>query len=341
MTFTFTDLFAGIWGFHIAMHRLWGKLVSAIEWDEKARKTYQINFLPWNEDVFLWWKYFDDITKTDPETIPNHDILCAWFPCQAFSIAWYRKGFEDARWNVFFDLCRIIKHKRPAVIFLENVKNLKSHDNGKTFSVIEDCLWVWLNWLGYYVKAKVLNSCEYGWIPQNRERVYIVWFRDKEAYDKFEFPDPIKSKLEIKDMLDKKVDSSFYYDKSPLLPKLTKDITKKHTAYQWRRQYVRENKSWVFPTLTANMWTGWHNVPLILDDNWIRKLTPRECFRIQGFPENFILPDIAKSHLYKQAWNAVTVTTVQRVAENILKATGLNKKENLSRMQRSHAVVTS
>jgi len=337
MTFTFTDLFAWIWWFHIAMHRLWGKLVSAIERDKEARKTYQKNFLPWNEDVFLWGKYFEDITKTDPSFIPDHDILCAGFPCQAFSIAGYRKWFDDARWNVFFDLCRIIEHKKPQVIFLENVKNLKSHDNGKTFEVIEKNL----KGLWYEIKAEVLNSCEYGWIPQNRERVYIVWFRDKEAYDKFEFPKPIELNLWVSDMLDKNIDQSFYYNNSPLFSKLEREIKKKNTAYQWRRQYVRENKSWVFPTLTANMWTGWHNVPLILDDKGIRKLTPKECFRIQGFPEDYTLPDIAKSHLYKQAWNAVTVTTVQRVAENILKATGLYKKSNLSTIQKAHAVVTS
>lgn len=315
-TFTFIDLFAWIWWFHIAFHNLWGKLVSAIERDKPARNTYQANFLQWNEDVFLWGKFFEDITKTDPKMIPDHDILCAWFPCQAFSIAWYRKWFSDSRWNVFFDLCRIIETKKPEVIFLENVKNLKSHDEWKTFKVIQESL----ESLWYHVKAQVLNSCEYWWIPQNRERIYIVWFRNKEAYERFSFPEKIALKLWVKDMLDKVHDSSFYYENSSLYPKLKNEITDKNTAYQRRRQYVRANKSWVFPTLTANMWTWWHNVPLILDVKWIRKLTPRECFRIQWFPENFILPDMAKSQLYKQAWNAVTVPAIQRVWECILKA---------------------
>jgi DNA (cytosine-5)-methyltransferase 1 len=315
--FTFIDLFAWIWWFHIAFHNLWWKLVSAIERDKPARETYQANFLHWNEDVFLWWKYFEDITKTDPNLIPDHDILCAWFPCQAFSIAGYRKWFSDSRGNVFFDLCRIIEYKKPEVIFLENVKNLKSHDWGKTFNVIQESL----ESLWYYIKAQVINSCEYWWIPQNRERIYIVGFRDKKAYERFSFPEKIPLNLWIRDMLDEVKEDSYYYTKSSLYPKLKEEIKDKNTAYQRRRQYVRANKSWVFPTLTANMWTWWHNVPLVVDIKWIRKLTPRECFRIQGFPEDFILPNIAKSQLYKQAWNAVTVTAIQRVGESILKAT--------------------
>lgn len=336
--FTFIDLFAGIWGFHIAMHNLWWKLVSAIEWDSKARETYQTNFFKWNEDVFLWWKFFEDITKTESKNIPNHDILCAGFPCQAFSIAWYRKWFEDSRGNVFFDLCRIIDDKKPPVIFLENVKNLKSHDEWKTYKVIEKTL----QDLWYHIKSQVLNSCEYWWIPQNRERIYIVWFRDKNAYEKFNFPKSIKLELWVRDMLNKKVDKYFYYNDKPLFERIKNDIVDKNKAYQRRRQYVRENKSWVFPTLTANMGTWWHNVPLILEDDWIRKLTPRECFRIQGFPESYILPEMANSQLYKQAWNAVTVTTVQRVAENILKATGIKPNNILGSVKKiENAFVTS
>lgn len=317
--FTFIDLFAWIWWFHKAFHKLWWKLVAAVERDKAARATYQANFMNWNEDIFLWWNFFEDITKTSAQLIPNHDILCAWFPCQAFSIAWYRKWFSDSRWNLFFDLCRIIEHKKPQVIFLENVKNLKSHDQWETFKVIKESL----EWLWYYIKAEVLNSCEYWWVPQNRERIYIVWFRDKNAYEAFSFPEKIPLKLWIKDMLDEVTDNWYYYDKSVLYPQLKEVIKDKNTAYQWRRKYVRENKSWVFPTLTANMWTGWHNVPLILDNKWIRKLTPRECFRIQWFPEDFILPDMTKSQLYKQAWNAVTVNVIQRVWEKILKATNI------------------
>ena len=165
-----------------------------------------------------------------------------------------------------------------------------------------------------------MNSCEYWWLPQNRERIYIVWFRDKKCFDRFSFPEPIKLKKWVQDMLDKKVDSKYYYENSNLYHKIKDQIVDKNKAYQWRRIYVRENKSWVFPTLTANMWMGWHNVPIVLDDKWIRKLTPRECFRIQWFPETYKLPHMSDSHLYKQAWNAVTVPTVQRIWENILKA---------------------
>ncbi len=311
--FTFSDLFAWVGGFHIAMHNLWWTLIAAIENDKYARETYSLNFRD-NDDfnkIFYW-----DITKLDENLIPNHDILCGWFPCQAFSIAGYRKWFEDERWNLFFDLARIIEHSQPKAIFLENVKNLKSHDWWNTFKVI---LWK-LEDMWYHVKYKVLNSCEYWWIPQNRERIYIVWFKDKKSFDKFEFPEPISLKLWVQDMLWKWADSKYYYENSKLFPKIKDKITDKNKAYQRRRIYVRENKNWVFPTLTANMWTWWHNVPLIIDNNGIRKLTPRECFRIQGFPENYKLPNLSDSHLYKQAWNAVTVPTVQRIWENILKA---------------------
>lgn len=313
--FTFSDLFAWVWGFHIAMHNLWGKMVAAVENDKFARETYRTNFEKWNEKVFED-NFFWDITQLDENLVPKHDILCGGFPCQAFSIAGYRKWFLDKRWNLFFDLCRIIKKIQPKAIFLENVKNLKTHDWWKTYKVIEETL----KDLWYYVISQVLNSCEYWGVPQNRERIYIIWFKDKEAFNRFYFPHKKKLELWVQDMLDKEVDKKYYYDNSILYPKLKDKITDKDKAYQWRRIYVRENKSWVFPTLTANMWMWGHNVPLVLDNKWIRKLTPRECFRIQGFPEDYILPNISDSHLYKQAWNAVTVPAVQSVWECVLKA---------------------
>ena len=314
--FTFSDLFAWVWWFHIALHNLWWTLVTAIENDDNARITYKTNFWNWNENVLWSWLYFWDITKTDEKLIPNHDILCAWFPCQAFSIAWYRKWFLDARWNLFFDLCRIINHVKPKAIFLENVKNLKTHDWWKTYETIEKSLQsIW-----YFIKSKVMNSCEYWWVPQNRERIYIIWFRDKDAFNRFKFPEKKENKLWVQDILDKNIDDKYYYKNSVLYPKLKDKIKDKNKAYQWRRIYVRENKSNIFPTLTANMWTWWHNVPLVLDNNGIRKLTPRECFRIQWFPEDYVLPNISDSHLYKQAWNAVTVPAIQNVWECILQA---------------------
>ena len=319
MNIKFIDLFAWVWWFHLALENLWAKCVSAVEIDHPARKTYT-NFYQ-NKDKELFEKnlFFWDIREVKAEELPECNIMCGWFPCQAFSIAWYRKGFEDDRWNLFFEIARLAKIKKPDVLFLENVKNLTAHDWWNTFKVI-----VWtLEDMWYHVKHRVLNSCEYWWVPQNRERIYIVAFKNKKHYDKFDFPEPLKRVKPLDEILEKwKVDNKYYYNWKPLYDKLKDEVTEKWVFYQWRRIYVRKNKSWVCPTLTANMWTWWHNVPIILDDYWIRKLTPKETFRLQWFdsvldnlPMN--LPD---SQLYKQAGNAVTVWTVQRIAKNIIKS---------------------
>ena len=250
-----------------------------------AKKTYRENFgeVP-----------FGDITSNlVKNNIPNEkiDILCAGFPCQAFSIAGYQKGFEDERGNLFFDIEKIAKKHKPKVLFLENVKNLVSHDKGNTFKVIQNIL---ENKLGYRVYTKVLNSMTYANIPQNRERIFIVAFDPNQVpnHNQFVFPSEIPLTKSIHDILEKgKQDEKYYYKKDhKYYPELEKTITKKDTVYQWRRVYVRENKSNVCPTLTANMGAGGHNVPLIKDDFGIRKLTPRECFSFQGFPKNYILP---------------------------------------------------
>lgn len=245
----------------------------------------------------------------------------AGFPCQAFSIAGYRKGFEDERGNVFFQLARVIRDKMPSIIFLENVKNLISHDNGNTFNVILETLQQY----GYHVKHKVMNASEYGNIPQNRERIYIVGFKNKDTFRYFEFPDPVQLTKTLNDTIDfnAKVEEKYYYTKEncKFYDELKRSILKTDTLYQWRRVYVRENKSKLCPTLTANMGTGGHNVPLLLSKHGIRKLTPKECFNLQGFPPNFILPDnLAQSHLYKQAGNSVVVPVVEAIAKKINEA---------------------
>jgi len=317
--FKFIDLFAGVWWFHHAFSNLWGECVSAVEFDKNCRITYELNYYNNNKELFDKWLFFEDIREVDEKRIPNHDILCGGFPCQAFSIAWYQKWFSDERGNLFFDIERIIKEKNPSVIFLENVKNLASHDGWRTFGVILQRL----KEQGYFIRYKVLNSYEYGDVPQNRERVYIVGFKDWKAYERFEFPKPQKLTKKMRDILEDDVDLSFYYNDKPLFGKLVWEMKNWDTAYQWRRQYVRENKKNLIPTLTANMGTGGHNVPLILDTKGIRKLTPRECFSAQGYPESFKLPKIANSQLYKQAGNSVSVPVLQRIGENILFALGL------------------
>ena len=311
--FTFIDLFAGIGGFRIAMQNVGGECVYTSEWDANAKKTYQSNFgeVP-----------FGDITKDYTKSfVPdNFDVMCAGFPCQAFSIAGYRKGFHDTRGTLFFDLEKIIEAKRPKVVFLENVKNLVSHDKGNTFKIILEIL---EEKLGYKAYTRVLNSATHANIPQNRERIFIVAFDKNQVknHGDFRFPEAIPLTKNIHDILEKgKQADIFYYKKDhQYYPELEKTMTSKDTIYQWRRVYVRENKSNLCPTLTANMGSGGHNVPLILDDYGIRKLTPKECFAFQGYPmEKYVLPNISNGKLYMQAGNSVTTTLIERIAKQIV-----------------------
>lgn len=310
-SFHFIDLFAGIGGFRLACQNNGGKCVFSSEWDLDAQKTYFHNFgeLP-----------FGDITLPETkECIPeNFDLLCAGFPCQAFSIAGYRKGFQDTRGTLFFDVASIINDKHPKAFILENVKNLLAHDRGKTFDIIYKTL----SELGYEVYYKILNSMEYANIPQNRERIIIVGFDPKQVpcYKSFTFPEKCKLTKTIHDCVDYNIDdeSLFYKEGSKYYEQLKESMHDSNTVYQWRRQYVRQNKSNVCPTLTANMGTGGHNVPLIITDKGFRKLTPKECLNFQGFPKNYEFPSIAKSKQYKQAGNSVTVPLIQSIIKNIV-----------------------
>lgn len=309
------SFFAGVGGIDLGFE-LGGNfhVIYANEFDKNARKTYESNF---NLKVD-----FRDIRDVPASDVPDADVLLAGFPCQPFSVAGYRKGFEDERGSVFFDTLRIIVEKKPQVVFLENVKNMVTHDEGNTFKVIREAL----EMNGYYLKWAVLNAKDYGNIPQNRERIYIVGFRSKEAFHHFKFPEPVPLTAQLSEYIDfnNKVDDKYYYneDKNPTFyHKLEETITNQDTVYQWRRQYVRENKNGVVPTLTANMGTGGHNVPLILSKHGIRKLTPRETFNIQGYPRHYRLPEeIADGQLYKQAGNSVVIPVIKRIAANIEKA---------------------
>lgn len=306
------DLFAGVGGIRLGFEQAGFETVFANDFEPKCAFTYNLNF---GENALT----VADITEVDEKGIPDCDFVVGGFPCQAFSIAGYRKGFDDeqGRGNLFMDVARIIKEKKPSGFLLENVKNLKSHDGGNTFKVIVKTL----EDLGYHIKYQVLNSMDYGNVPQNRERIYIVGFKKKEHAEKFTFPEPIKRTVNIVDILEKNVPEKYYYEGKPLYDRLKDDVNEIGQVYQWRRQYVRKNMSGVCPTLTANMGTGGHNVPIIYDGVGIRKLTPRECFSIQGFPKDYKLPtNIADSALYKQAGNSVSVPVIARIAKNIIKA---------------------
>ena len=317
--FKMASLFAGIGGIDLGFKNAGFQPIWANEIDKYCAETFQAN----HKDIKL---VVDDIANIKGKDIPKVDVLSAGFPCQPFSIAGYRKGFEDDRGNMFFQIIRLLKemaknNNKPRILFLENVKNLKTHDNGNTFKVIKETL----EHYGYFVEDKVLNTCEYGNLPQNRERIFIIGFLNENDYKNFKWPNkiPLKNTIETIVSWDKQVPKKYLYEEDKKCYKLLKENIKEHnTIYQYRRVYVRENKNRVCPTLTANMGTGGHNVPLIYTNyNKIRKLLPIECLMLQGFPSDFIIPDgLVDSRIYKQAGNAVSVTVIKRVAEKILDA---------------------
>lgn len=311
MAFTFIDLFAGVGGFHFALSEHGAECLFASEINPASQITYKLN-----HEI----QPFGDITLPDVKAqIPeDFDILCAGFPCQPFSVAGKQQGFDDVRGTLFFDIADIVNRHKPKVVFLENVKNLLTHDKGNTFSVIKATL----ENLGYYVHYQVLNAQTYANVPQNRERVFVVALNQETVRDPnvFSFPEKIRLRKTIQDCLvPTQVASKYYYtESSPYYGIFTEQIKNPNTLYQWRRKYVRENMSQVCPTLTANMGTGGHNVPIVIENYGIRKLTPLECFNFQGFPSNFKLPNLADSKLYQQAGNSVTVPLVSRIAGNII-----------------------
>lgn len=309
-SFRIVDLFAGVGGIRLGFENAGFKTVFANDLDHNCAVTYNYNFKKTNLTV-------EDIKKISTKNIPDCEFIAGGFPCQAFSIAGYRQGFNDekGRGNLFFEIIRLIKDKRPTGFLLENVKNLINHNNGTTYQIMEKTL----KDLGYHIKSKIMNSVDYGNVPQNRERVYIVGFQDIKKIENFEFPKPIFLTKKVTDLLDEIVDKKYYYNYKPLYDRLKSEVNDPEGIYQWRRKYVRKNKKNVCPTLTANMGMGGHNVPIIYDGKGVRKLTPRECFRIQGFPESFKLPKISDSVLYKQAGNSVTVPVIERIAEQILR----------------------
>lgn len=310
--FTVGSLYAGVGGICLGFENAGFKLEWANEFDKNACITYKNNF---DHNLIE-----GDVMALDVSTLKKIDILTAGFPCQPFSVAGYRKGFEDSRGNHFFKILDFIDEMRPKVVFLENVKNLKGHDKGNTMKVIEEEI----RKRNYTFHSSVLNTKDFGNIPHNRERIFMIAFdKDFIKDDKFEFHFPEKENLtkSIKDLItEEKVEDKFYYHEDKYMYNMLKEsIVNKNRIYQFRRQYVRENKSSVCPTLTANMGTGGHNVPLITTDFGFRKLTPRECFRFQGFPDSFKLPAISNSHLYKQAGNSVSMPVIERLASEIFK----------------------
>ena len=308
---TFIDLFAGTGAFTLALEKNKKfKCVFTNDMVEYSKKIYELN----NSNHIFTLK---DLNNINVLNIPPHNLLCGGFPCQPFSIAGEKKGFDDQRSNVFWKIIEILEKHNPEIIILENVKNLKSHDNGNTFKIIEKKLIE----IGYYIKTSILDTNKITNIPQHRERIYIVGFLDKVKYDKFNFDFPKQEQGKICDMLEENVNDKYYYtDRFKVFGEIKKGITKnisENVLYQYRRFYVRENMSNCCPTLTANMGGGGHNVPLLKDNKGIRKLTPRECFNLQGFPLDYKLPNICDSSLYKLAGNAVSVPVVNLIVSKL------------------------
>jgi DNA (cytosine-5)-methyltransferase 1 len=302
------DLFAGTGAFTYAFQGT-GKVqcVFANDMVESSKKIYDENY-----DHKLTLK---DLNEVKVEDIPPHDILTGGFPCQPFSLAGRQEGFQDPRSNVFWKILQIIDYHNPKCVVLENVKNLVSHDDGNTFKTIKESL----EGRGYYIRFKVLNTAQITGIPQHRERIYLVCLKSKEAFDKFSLDFPNVAKGPVSSCFSEAVADKYYYtNASSTWDLVSQNVLKKNTIYQYRRVYVRENKSNECPTLTANMGGGGHNVPLIKDDKGIRKLTPRECFNFQGFPQTYKLPALADSNLYKLSGNAVSVPVVKLIAERLM-----------------------
>lgn len=310
--FKFIDLFAGIGGIRLAYQNNGGKCVFTSEWDAYAKKTYEANFgeVP-----------FGDITKIPENTIPDHDILLGGFPCQPFSIAGVSKknslgrahGFlDETQGTLFFDIARIIKHKRPKIFMLENVKNLVSHDKKKTFKVIVQTL----EKLGYNIHTKVLNGKFY--VPQNRERIFIVGF-DKDVFEgneTFKFPDPQEANFAINEILEPEVDEK--YTLSDKLWNYLQEHAKKHKSLGNGFGFGLTDVNGISRTLSARYYKDGSEILIPQEGKNPRRLTPRECARLQGFPDSFVIP-VSNNQAYKQFGNSVVTPLIEAIGKNIVK----------------------
>ena len=306
------SLFSGIGGIDIAFQQAGYKVAWAIEKDAACCRTYRHNF----RDVDL---IETDIRNVDPCTLERVDIITAGFPCQPFSIAGKQRGFDDERGHLFYEVGRFIKTHRPRFVFLENVPNLMEHDEGKTFLVVHDVLAD----LNYSIRYRVLRASEYGGVPQIRDRIYIVAFRDQGDCDRFEFPSKMELEVTIEDVLNrkqKKHDIYYYSTEDPFYKKASKIVTRHDSIYRVYHDSIKVTQNHMCPTMTASMGISKNQVPLIVDDFGLRKLTLQECLNFQGFPKEYHFPsNITIDDAYKQVGNSVCVPVVRRIAEQIKK----------------------
>ena len=334
--YNFIDLFAGIGGFHLALESMGANCVFASEWDKFAAKTYEKNFQI---------KPFGDITKIDEKDIPKHDILCGGFPCQAFSISGKQKGFEDTRGTLFFDIARIVDYHKPKVLFLENVKNLAKHDEGKTIKTIINTL----EELEYSVFTKVLNSSNFG-LPQNRERIYIIAFHKSLKSDTFKFPIPPNNPICLENILENEPKDAKIIERNDI--EIYKNYSVSNSLFSEIEllnkpiQIGKVNKGGqgerIYHTLghaiTLSAYGGGvgSKTGLYLINGKIRKLSPRECARVQGFPDKFIL-NSSDIQTYKQFGNSVSVNVLQYILIEIAKILKINETEKINTQKIEYA----
>jgi DNA (cytosine-5)-methyltransferase 1 len=324
--FKFIDLFAGIGGFRLAMQNLGGKCVFTSEWDKDAQRTYRANFgeVP-----------FGDITKEETKKfIPDgFDVLCAGFPCQAFSIAGKRGGFEDTRGTLFFDVAEIIKRKKPKAIFLENVKGLRNHNGGKTLETILNVL---RNDLDYFVpEPQIINAKDFG-VPQQRERIYIVGFRKDQGITEFEYPKPLKKKVKFADVKEKDVPATKYFLSTQYVQTLINHKERHESKGNGFGYAIIPDDGIANSIVVGGMgrernlvydhritdFTPTTHIKGTVNREGIRKMTPREWARLQGFPDNYVIP-VADASAYKQFGNSVAVPAIQSTANKILEQIGI------------------
>lgn len=327
--FKFIDLFAGIGGFRLALQNLGGKCVFTSEWDKEAKRTYRANF---GETPF------GDITKEETKSyIPDgFDVLCAGFPCQAFSIAGKRGGFEDTRGTLFFDVAEIIKRKQPNAIFLENVKGLRNHNGGKTLATILNVL---RNDLGYFVpEPQIINAKDFG-VPQNRERIYIVGFHKDTGINEFNYPKPLHKKVTFADIKEKEVPATKYFLSTQYVQTLQNHKARHESKGNGFGYAIIPDDGISNAIVVGGMgrernlvldhritdFTPTTHIKGTVNREGIRKMTPKEWARLQGFPDSYLIP-VADASAYKQFGNSVAVPAIQATAKEILKLIGIKNK---------------
>lgn len=304
------SMFSGIGGIDLGFQQAGFEIVWANEFDKHAAATYRYNF----GAAHL---VEGDVRMVDVRAIPDFDVLVAGFPCQSFSIAGKQRGFDDDRGKLFFQIVRVVESKQPEIIFLENVSNLLEHDEGKTFLTVYNALVPF----GYSFKYCVMDAQEYGNVPQHRERIFIVAFKDMEKCEMFKFPEKIELTTNLNDIInrsEKHSDCYYYSGNDNIYEKLRLNVKSHSLIYKIRNNGDDIRNYKICPTLTASMGSFQQRIPVVKDNYGIRKLTPYECLWLLGYPRSFKFPKVPMAEAYKQCGNSVVIPVIKRIAEKIM-----------------------